>query len=341
MDSTVAQNANSFLVVRLGAIGDVLRVCPAIRRLRRERPEATIAWAVEQWVYPVIASNADVDRFHVLDRRKLRSGRRSGAREFLRFIGEIRSYRYEVALDFHGRFKSGLVSRASGARHRLGYPRGQSSEMNHLFSNVHVTLEDALENRVLRYLHLLEPLGIDPEFDTEDMGVKVAKVDRDLAAQWYDEVGRPDLAVFPGCSENQSAYHRWPQEKWIELLNRLGEQGARSVLFWGPDELEFSEAIAAGTGDSVSLAPGTGLIEMMAMVGRFSAFAGSNTAAMHMAWMQGVPTAVFTGAVHSAHRCAVAARSVARAACRQLRARRRQQAPSGGRRRQGFRGRSL
>ncbi|MDK1021998.1 MAG: glycosyltransferase family 9 protein [Candidatus Hydrogenedentes bacterium] len=295
MDSTVAQDANSFLVVRLGAIGDALRVCPAVRRLRRERPEATIAWAVEQWVYPIIASNPDVDRFHVLDRGKLRRGRRSATQEFLRFIREIRTHRYEVALDFHGRFKSGAVSRASGAKYRLGYPRGQSSEMNHLFSNVHVTLEDALENRVLRYLHLLAPLGIDPAFDTEDIGVEVAKVDRDLAAQWYDEAGRPELAVFPGCSENQSGYHRWPREKWIELLNRLGVQGTRSVLFWGPDELEFSEAIAAGTGDSVSLAPGTGLIEMMAMVGRFRAFAGSNTAAMHMAWLQGVPTAVFTG----------------------------------------------
>ncbi len=295
MDSKLAETANSFLIVRLGAIGDALRVCPAVRRLRRERPDATIAWAVEQWVYPVLASNGDVDHFHILDRRKFRRGWRSGSREILRFVREIRSQRYDVALDFHGRFKSGLVSRASGAKYRLGYARGQSSEMNHVFTNVHVTLEDALENRVLRYLHLLQPLGIDTAFDTDDIGVEVAKVDRDLAAQWYDEAGRPELAVFAGCSENQSAYHRWPQEKWIDLLDRLGAQGTRSVLFWGPDELEFSEAIAAGTGDNVSLAPNTGLVEMMAMVGHFRAFAGSNTAAMHMAWLQGVPAAVFTG----------------------------------------------
>ncbi len=295
VDSIVAQDANSFLVVRLGAIGDALRVCPAVHRLRRERPEATIAWAVEQWVYPVIASNADVDRFHVLDRRKLRRGWHSGAREFLRFIREIRTHRYEVALDFHGRLKSGCISRASGVKHRLGYQRGQSSEMNHLFANVHVKLEDPLENRVLRFLHLLGPLGIDTAVDPGDMGVEVPRTNRDLAERWYNEAGRPELAVFPGCSGNQSKYHRWPQEKWIALLDRLGGQGTRAVLFWGPDELEFSEAIAAGTGDSVCLAPETDLVEMMAMVGQFTAFLGSNTAAMHMAWLQGVPTAVFTG----------------------------------------------
>lgn len=295
VDFILADEAKSFLVVRLGAIGDALRVCPAVHRLRRDRPEANIAWAVEHWVYPVLASNPDVDRFHVLDRRKLEGGWAGAAQEFHRFIKEIRSHRYEVVLDFHGRLKSGIITRTSRAKVRIGYARGQSTEMNHLFMNKLVTLEDPLENRVLRYLHLLEAVGIAPAFDPEDIGVEVPKIDRDLAAQWYGDAGRPELAVFPGCSENQSEYHRWSQEQWIELLNRLGKQGTRSVLFWGPDELQFTEAIAAGTGDSVILAPETGLVEMMAMVGRFRGFAGSNTAAMHMAWLQGVPTAVFTG----------------------------------------------
>ena len=295
MDSTVAQNANSFLVVRLGAIGDVLRVCPAVRRLRRERPEATIAWAVEQWVYPVIASNTDVDRFHVLDRGKLRSGWRSGAKEVLRFNREIRSHRYEVVLDFHGRFKSGAVSRTSGSNRRLGYCRGQSSEMNHLFTNVHVELEDPLENRVLRYLHLLEPLGIDTALEPDDMGIEVPRIDRELAAKWYEDEGRPELAAFPGCSEMKAGYRRWPAEKWVKLLDRLGKANISSVLFWGPDELEFTRDIAAKTGDRSRLAPQTGLLQMMAMLSQFGAFIGSNTAAMNMAWLQGVPTAVFSG----------------------------------------------
>ena len=291
----MAIEANSFLVVRLGAIGDALRVCPAVRRLRRERPNATIAWAVEQWAYPLLASNGDVDRFHILDRRKLRRGWRSGAGEFLRFLREVRSQRYEVALDFHGRFKSGIISRASGAKYRLGYPRGQSSEMNHSFTNVHVKLEDALENRVLRYLHLLEPLGMDTSVDPGDMGVGVPRIDGELAAKWYEDEGRPELAVFPGCSEMKSSYRRWPAEKWVELLDRLGNRDVRSVLFWGPDELEFTRGIANRTGGHSRLAPQTGLVQMMAMLGQFGAFVGSNSAAMNMAWLQGVPTAVFSG----------------------------------------------
>jgi ADP-heptose:LPS heptosyltransferase len=298
-DATVASEqlaaADSFLVVRLGAIGDALRVCPAVRRLRRDRPNARIGWAVEQWVHRLIKSNTDVDRFHVLDRRLIGRTGMPALREWRRFIGEVRSERYEVALDFHGRLKSGLVTRASGARWRLGYPAGQSTEGNHFFTNYQIRLHDPLENRVQRFLHLLAPLGIDTAPDVHDLGIPGTPGATQRAVAWYEYASKPELAVFPGTSANQAAYHRWPTEKWTALLRALGETGVRSVVFWGPDEEQVAREIAGGAGPSCMLAPETTLQDLMAMVGQFRAFLGSNTAAMHMAWMQGVPTAYFSG----------------------------------------------
>ncbi len=287
--------ADSFLVVRLGALGDALRVCPAVRRLRRDRPRARIGWAVEDWVHPLLAPNPNVDRFHVLDRRALRAGGAAAAREFFRFTRELRSYRYDVALDFHGRLKSGLVTRLSGAPWRIGYSARQSSEMNHLFTNLHVRLEDPLENRVLRFLHLLAPLHISTEYDPADHGLPFEAGAMERAAAWYDAAGRPELAVFAGSSPNRAAYYRWPVDRWIDLIGRLGKAGIRSAAFWGPDEEALTREIAARAGPSCVLCPPTGLPEMLAMIGRFRAYIGSNTAATHMAWMQGVPTALFTG----------------------------------------------
>jgi len=289
------ENDDSFLVVRLGAIGDALRVCPAVRRLRRARPDARIGWAVEHWVYPVVEGNPNVDRFHVLDRSRVARGGVEAAREWGRFLREIRGAGYRVALDFHGRMKSGFVTRLCGARQRLGYPRGQSTEMNHLFTNVQVRLADPFENRVQRFLHLLEPLAIDSAYDPDDLGLPPRDEESARARAWYEQAGRPPLAVFPGSSRNQSEYHRWPADKWVDLLGRLGEAGARSVAFWGPDEEEVTRGIAAGVGEACMLAPPTTLRELMAKLGCFAAFAGTNTAALHMAWMQGVPAAFFSG----------------------------------------------
>ncbi len=287
--------ADSFLVVRLGALGDALRVCPAVRRLRRDRPRARIGWAVEDWVHPLLAANPNVDTFHVLRRAELRAGATRALAEWRRFSGELRAARYDAALDFHGRFKSGVVTRCSGARWRLGYPKGQCTEWNQWFTNHHVTLADPLENRVLRFLHLLEPLGCAADYDPSDLGLPIEAGERDRAAAWYAEIGRPPLAAFLGSSANQAAYHRWPVEKWVELLKRLGADGVRSVVFWGPAEEALSREVVARTGPACMLSPRTRLPELMAMLAEFRAFIGANTAAMHMAWMQGVPTATFTG----------------------------------------------
>ena len=66
---SVPANARRILVMRLGAIGDCLRVLPAVARIRRERPDAEIGWAVEHWVLPALKGNPLVDRFHVLNRK--------------------------------------------------------------------------------------------------------------------------------------------------------------------------------------------------------------------------------------------------------------------------------
>jgi len=274
----------------------VLRVLPAVRRLRVEMPELTIGWAVEQWALPVLAGNPNVDRFHVLDRKELRAGATPAWREIVRLRREIRAGNYDLVLDFHGRFKSGVTSLASGAARRVGFARGDSSEGNHLFNNVHVHLKDRWENRVLRFLHLLRPLGIEAAFDIDETGLNVPPVEREKARLWYETSGCPAVAAYPGTSQLR-AYARWPREKWLDLLRRLGREGVSSVVFWGPADAEFARSVAEGAGECALLAPPTTLPEMMAMLGRFRAFIGSNSAAMHMAWLQRVPTAVFLGPV--------------------------------------------
>jgi heptosyltransferase-1 len=287
-------NARRFLVMRLGAIGDCLRVLPAVARLRRERPDADIGWAVEHWVHPALKGNPLVNRFHVLDRRELKGGWRRALAEVRRFTREVRAHDYEVLLDFHGRFKSGLLAWLSRVPVRIGYARGLESEGNFLFTNVHVARADAWENRVHRFLGLLGPLGLPTDYDPRAHGLHVADADRRWAEQAHAAAGAPALAVFPSTSAHR-ARERWPEAKWRELLQRLSADGVSSMVLWGPAEKEFCAGLVAGAGAPCTLAPPTTLPQMLALIGRFRAYAGADTAAMHMAWMQGVPAAVIAG----------------------------------------------
>jgi len=286
--------ARRFLVVRLGAIGDCLRVLPAVARLKRERPDAETGWAVEHWVAPVLKGHPLIDRLHVLDRRELKGGLRRALAEIRRFTREVKAHDYEVLLEFHGRFKSGLLAWLSGVPLRIGYARGHESEGNFLFTNCKVRPADAWESRIYRFLSLLGPLGLDTRYDPQALGVHVSDADRRWAEEAYAAAGRPALAVFPSTSAHR-ARERWPDDKWLALLKQLNADAVGSMVLWGPSEKEFCAGLVAGAGAPCRLAPPTTLPQMLALLARFRAYCGADTAAMHMAWMQGVPVAVIAG----------------------------------------------
>jgi ADP-heptose:LPS heptosyltransferase len=291
---TVPPRARRILVMRLGAIGDCLRVLPAVARIRKERPDAEIGWAVEHWVAPALQGNPLIDRLHVLNRKELKGGARRAWAEIRRFTRDVRARDYEVLLDFHGRFKSGLLAWLSGVPVRIGYARGHESEGNFLFTNVKVTPRDAWESRIYRFMSLLGPLGISTQYDPAAHGLHVADADRRWAEQAWAAAGRPTLAVFPSTSAHR-ARERWPDDRWLALLKQLNANGISSMVLWGPAEKEFCAGLARDAGPPCVLAPPTTLPQMQALIGQCRAYVGADTAAMHMAWMQGLPVAVVAG----------------------------------------------
>ncbi len=297
----VGEAPRRILVVRLGAIGDCLRVLPSVVLLRQAFPEAEIGWVVDNHVAPVLRGHPALDRLHVLDRRLYKQGFGSARREFGRVAAELAAAHYDVAIDFHTRLKSGYLAWRSRAPRRIGLGLRSGTEANFLFTNERVTLEDPYESRVMRFARLLAPLGLSPRADdlplgTAVLGVSAAEAAR--AAQLHGGAGSPAVALYPGSSAARAA-DRWPVEKWQALVRLLAAQGVGSMVLWGPGEEDLARAVVAGAGAaagvSVTLAPPTTLREMMALAGRFRAYAGSNTAALHMAWMQGVPSVVLVG----------------------------------------------
>ena len=133
------------LIVRLGAMGDVLHALPAVALLRRALPEAWIGWVIERrWrellcapeVEPAGSRGAGrplVDEVHVVDTRGWRkhllgAGTR---REFMAAIGGMQARRYEAALDLQGAAKSAVMAKLSGAPIILGFrnPREAASPL--------------------------------------------------------------------------------------------------------------------------------------------------------------------------------------------------------------------
>jgi heptosyltransferase-1 len=110
----------SILVVRLGAMGDVVHTLPAVAALKNAFPNARLSWAVEERWAPLLDGNPAVDRV-VLIRRGSLSGLARSRRD-------LRSENYDLALDFQGLIKSALVAFSARPNRTFGFHRAQVRE---------------------------------------------------------------------------------------------------------------------------------------------------------------------------------------------------------------------
>jgi lipopolysaccharide heptosyltransferase I len=286
------------LIVKLGAVGDVVHALYPLRALRRAFPDARIAWAVEDKSADVLAGQPDVDEVMVFPRRTAKGPWKALA-TFLTFARALRAFRPDVAIDLQTLFKSGLLTFLSGARTRIGFRKWR--EGNFLFTNVRVAARPEEKHAVEKYLALLRPLGIEPDraigaptgADPVHLVASVeqgARVDAFLATL---PAGPPVVAVNPGASW---ATKRWPASRYGEVARALADDpGATIVVLWGPGELAMAEAVRAAAGDRAFLAPETSLRELAHLLAHCALYVGGDTGPMHVAAAMGTAAVALFG----------------------------------------------
>src|SRR5262249_13153000 len=114
-----------FLIVRLGALGDVVHAIPVAAALRRAFPDARIDWLVSAKhreildLVPVIDRRLVINDLSTRGRDRPRSGQVGTS--FLAAVRELRAARYDVAIDLQGLIKSAILARSSGAARVVGF----------------------------------------------------------------------------------------------------------------------------------------------------------------------------------------------------------------------------
>lgn len=278
------------LVVRLGAVGDVIRALPAVHRLRLAFPRARLAWIVEDRSAPLLDGHPDLDEVIVLSRRDLRDaarrpGRLASITSTLR--ERLRGGRYDVAVDLQGTLKSAIVSILSGAPRRVGFAPPHCREASFLFTHEWARLSAPVLNRVDRNLEMAARLGA-PD---GPVAAAIGETQADgAAAERILEGLRPlqgdPVILCPGASRRQ-AFKRWPAASWSRLARLLAAAGRSPVVVWGPGEEALAEQIERDSAGDARRAPPTSLPVLAAVLRRSALFVGADTGPMHLAWAVG------------------------------------------------------
>ena len=305
------------LVVRLSAMGDIIHALPAVTALRAANPDLEIGWLVEErWAELLSASGADrmatrsaakplVDHVHFANFKAWRKALLSNEswREMKQLRAEIRSMKYDLALDMQGAIRSAIAAQASGAAMRVGSSEPREGPATMFYTRLvdlrgaHV-VEQALSlvsdvaGQPLQYVDPLLP--IDPAAE--------AWADRTLS-----QFSTPQFAIVnPGAGWGAKC---WPAERFGEVAVALRERGLTVIINYGPGEETLAHAVHQASHAS-ALPVKCSVGELISLTRRASLFIGGDTGPMHLAAALRVPVVALFGPTRPERNGPYATRSI-------------------------------
>lgn len=288
------------LIVRLSAIGDVVRVLPALHALRHAFPDAQIDWAIERKSADIVEGHPALDRVLIYERDA--AGAWDAARTFLSFCQHVRKSRYDMVVDFHGIFKSGLLNVFSRAPQRFGFARPRARELSYLFTTKRVNLGSGVLNRIEENLALSD--AISPQHHTLDVIIDIPDEIQEHVNGFFDATfdgGKLVVAMHVPVDRTEK---QWPLEYFATTADLLLADGRFDVLLtWGPGQYEAVDTVLKLTRRNPVVAPEMPDLKHYAWLAhRADLYFGGDTGPMHIASAMGASVvAVFGGTDPARH----------------------------------------
>jgi len=283
------------LFVRLSSFGDVIFALPAAKALRSAHPAATLAWAVEPPLAPLVRRAPFVDEVFEVNTRGWRRSiaTRSTRQEIRDFLGKEREFCPDLVVDAQGLFKSALITASVRAPRKVGFgPRTATERVNCLFTREHVEAEGrphVLDRMLALAEHVTGQRGFDRRPDVRHL------VDGEAPGvdAWLEQNGGRRFAVLQPFSSKLNK--EWAADDLVAFAGRLGSRGLVAVLRWGPGEESRARELQERSKNLLLLAPPTTPASTARFAARAALFVGVDSGPTHLAAAAGTPTLALFG----------------------------------------------
>ena len=279
---------NSFLIVRLGSLGDVVHGIPVVAALRQEFPTSRIDWMVDPRYVELLNLVVGLDRRIGVDPRAVKRGRaRQRFRETLR---ELRHTGYDAAIDLQGLLKSAMLARSIRARRTIGFPRKHLREpLARLFYTDAPDPGDAT-HVIYKNLSLLAPLQVTDRRVRFPLEIPRTATSQQIINRFE---GHDYTLINPGAA--------WPNKRWpparfgavAALIAR--EFGWRSLVLWGPGEQELAHEVVATSGGAAEISPPTTITDLFGVARTARLMISGDTGPLHIAGAVNTPIVALYG----------------------------------------------
>ena len=272
------------LIVKPSALGDIVHTLPVLAVLKSNFPEAEIHWVVAKGLNEVLENHPMISKLWIIDKnkwKKLESVKETFV-EITTLQKELKREKFDVVIDLQGLFRTGLISKFTGCKFRIGFKRAREGAALFYTHKVDVDWENI--HAVDRYLKLLEPLGC-----------KIDKAEFPMApypeaCAIMNELPEDYVVIAPSACKEAN---RWPAERFGQLASKLDLPSV--VVSNMADANIADELVAVSEGKAISVAGRTTIMELVAVIKKAKYFISNDTGPMHIAAAMDVPVFAIFG----------------------------------------------
>lgn len=278
-----------FLIIRLGAIGDIVHCLPVANFLRENFEGAQIDWVVDEKCAQLLENNPLVDNVYKvpLSKWKLNWFSKENIKEIFAFNKNLQKQKYTWAFDLHGMFKSLVIFAFCGAKKRVSYrdyrefatlganvlvkPKSKRPHSNYhiMQRNLDLVLNSGLlKNKVEAKISLkLPPITIGAAEKISNLLINT-------------DVNKPIVVFAPATTWVNK---HWNVLEWQKLFNMA--KGEVNVVFTGTEaDLGLIYEITQNDIRATILAGKTNLEEYIEVLRRADAVISPDSSASHLAF---------------------------------------------------------
>lgn len=276
------------LVVRLGAMGDILHSMPAVTALRQAHPEWVIGWAIEpQWRGLFCANGCEprtetmplVDKLHMVPAKRWAKSPLNPAtlRDIRRVRLELGAMHYDIVVEMQGAVRAALVARWARTRRVIGEAQPRESVAKWFFD----------EKIATHGVHVIEQsLELANSIFAEDLPLPLPLLPCDPAAEAKAaQLRQPFVLMSPGAGWGAK---RWPADRYGAVARRLADAGYAVVINSGPEEEHLAYEIVETSGGAARVLA-LDMAELIAVTRRASLAIAGDTGPLHLACALGKP----------------------------------------------------
>lgn len=291
------KNVNRVLIVKLRSIGDTVLSTPALIALRRFLPDAQIDILLEDWVAPLIEGHPAVDNV-------ISVGKTSAER--LKTAWHLWRGRYDVAFNLHGGTTATFFTRASGARHRVGYANYQYPFLyNHLLSSASDFWQQEKTHSAEQQLALLGFAGVPVDDRPKSRLVVTEQAQASIEGKVNAETQMPQGVELGGYAlmHPSTAFFtkQWPVVNFARTAEFVAEKGLQTVAIASKAESETLKQLVAASKVPVTTFDDLTLPEITALASNARLFVGNDSGIAHIAAAVDTPTVVIFGSSNRDH----------------------------------------